>query len=100
MGFVSRLGRWLDTRFPQKISVEEVVKSLTAYNQLGNQLTLMTAEIEQIKQRLLAFETGARAFDKEQREFKDELNKAKAVLSVMNRVRTAPVMDTSQPWKR
>lgn len=100
MGIVSRIGRWLDTRFPERISVEEVTKSLVAYEQLGAQFTMFAAELKALRQKQDAFTTGAQSFDKELRELKDEMNKAKAVLSVMNRTRTTPVMSTSEPWKR
>ena len=100
LGLISRLGRWLDARFPQKISAEEVYRSLTAYESVSCRLTSMQIRLDQVSQKLEAFETGARAFDKTLSEVKDELNKVKAVQVIQNRQRVAPVMPSGEPWKR
>lgn len=100
MGIISRIGAFLDKRFPEKISAEEVYKSLAAYQGLHAEVAILRASFDLIDRRLLAFTTGAQAFDKELREMKDEMNKAKSVLAIMNRTRTAPVMPSGEPWKR
>lgn len=100
MGIVSRIGKWLDKRFPEKVSVDEVIRSLEGYQTVNGEIVKLTLELVNIRQRLDAFENGARAFEKDLKAQVDEMNKAKAVLAVMNRTRTAPVMNTSEPWKR
>lgn len=100
MGIISRIGRWLDSRFPEKISAEEVYKSLTAYARLDAQITSFEMRLDQIGQKLQAFENGAQSFDKELKDVKDELNKVKAIQGVINRQRVAPVMPSGEPWKR
>lgn len=100
LGIISRLGKWLDTRFPEKISAEEVYRSLTAYAHIDVKMAVLESKIATINQKLQAFETGAGAFDKSLAELKDELNKVKAVQVVMNRQRTTPLMPSGEAWKR
>jgi hypothetical protein len=100
MGMISDFGAWLDRKFPDKINAEDVYKSLAVVAQLQGQMTSFEARLDQIGQKLQAFEIGARAFDKEIRELKDELNKVKAVQVMMNRTNKSPVLSTSEPWKR
>jgi hypothetical protein len=100
MGIVSTIGRWLDSRFPEKISAEEVMKSLQAYARLDGEMASLQMRVDQILQKLTAFETGARAFDKDLREVKDDMNKLKSVMAVMTRTTNKPVLSTSEPWKR
>lgn len=100
MGIVSRIGKWLDTRFPEKISTYDVMRSLEGYQSIKGEILQLTLELVNVRQRLDAFETGARSFDKDLKTVVDEMNKAKAVLAVMNRTRTAPIMNTSEAWKR
>ena len=100
MGIISRLGAWIDTRFPEKISAEEVMKSLTAYSQLAGQMTSFEMRLDQIGRQIQAFTNGAQAFDRTLSEMKDELNKVKAVQVIQNRQRSAPVMPSGEPWKR
>ena len=111
MGMIARFGQWLDKRFPEKINADEVYRSLTAYNGIAVEQTVLALKIDQLTVKLESFSNGARAFDeqlkadkaellKEINFLKDEMNKAKAVLSVMNKVRTTPVLKSSEPWKR
>lgn len=100
MGVVSRLGKWLDSRFPERISVEEVVKSLTAYSQLDTKLSILEASLRLVEQRLKSFENGAHAFDVEISGLKDEMNKAKVVIAMTQKLNQRPVLNTSEPWKR
>jgi hypothetical protein len=100
LGIVSRIGHWLDSRFPEKISAEEVMKSLQAYARLDGEMASLQMRVDQILQKLTAFETGARAFDKDLREVKDDMNKLKSVMAVMTRTTNKPVLSTSEPWKR
>lgn len=100
MGFVSELGRWLDNRFPEKINAEEVYRSLSAYENLGVRMVSLEFAIKRIDEKLTAFSTGAQSFDKEQREFKDEINKIKAVLMVQKAQTVRPVLNGAEPWKR
>lgn len=100
MGLISRLGAWLDRRFPERVSVEEVMKSLQGYESLRGELMQLAALLKNVQQKQDAFTTGAQAFDKELKELKDEMNKAKAVLSVLTRTTQRPVLSSSEPWKR
>ena len=100
MGIVSRLGAWLDHRFPEKMSADEVMKSLTAYAQLEGQMASFEMRLGQIGQKIEAFTNGAQAFDKDLKEIKDELNKVKAVQVIQNRQRVTPMMPSGEPWKR
>ncbi len=100
MGIVTRIGKWLDARFPEKISAEEVYKSLAAYQSLAGEIMALNVRLEALQAKQDAFTTGAQAFEKVQNEFKDELNKAKIVISAMTTMNRKPIMDTSQPWKR
>lgn len=100
MGIISKIGRWIDHRFPERIPVEEVYKSLAAYSQLSLEMQMLKQMLTQCQQRLDAFERGARAFDNDLALMKDEMNKAKTVLAMMNKMRTTPVLNSSEAWKR
>lgn len=100
MGIISRLGHWLDTRFPEKISAEEVYKSLTAYQNLASDLSAVRFEMDRIREKFVAYTNGAQAFDKDLKDVKDELNKVKSVQAMMNKVRSSPVLNSSDAWKR
>lgn len=100
MGLISRFGAWLDRKFPDRVPVEEVYRSLQGYAQIDVNLAILQKRVDQIAQKLEAFERGAQSFDKTQSEFKDELNKIRAVLAVFNRSKVAPVMPSGEPWKR
>lgn len=100
MGLVSKLGRWLDTRFPEKISADEVYRSLQGYASLNDHFIVMDGKLVYITQKLQAFENGARAFEKELKAQTDEMNKAKAVIAMMQRTRVQPIIPSGEPWKR
>lgn len=100
MGIISRVGKWLDSRFPEKISADEVRESLREYQKLQSQLTSFEMRLGQIGKRMEEIGDLEKVFDKELREMKDEMNKAKAVLSVMNRIRTSSPLPSSEAWKR
>lgn len=100
MGLISRLGKWIDSRWPEKIAVEEVFRSLTAYAQIETHVIILENSINQFNAKIKAFETGAQSFDKSLTELKDEVNKVKAVQAIANRSRVSPVMPSGEPWKR
>lgn len=100
MGFISKLGKWLDTRFPEKISTEEVIRSLQAYHDLQAHVILLQEKLIHINEKMDAFSNGARAFDKEINLLKDDMNKAKVLLALKNQQMKSPTMNGSEAWKR
>lgn len=98
MGFVSKLGHWLDTRFPERISADEVYRSLTAYTGVATQVIRLEANLKTIEQRLLAFETGARSFDEALKLQKDKLHTLETVMKM--RPQTPVTLNGKEPWKR
>lgn len=93
MGIISRLGRWLDVRFPEKINAEEVRVSLKAYENIASKILLLEARIDSqnhlLEQNLSAV-----------KELQDEMNKAKVVIAMTQQMRQAPVMKSGEAWKR
>lgn len=98
MGLISKLGRWLDTRFPEKISAEEVYKSLTMYEGVRVDLEFTKAELKNIFQKLSAFEIGARSFDKDITAIKDKINTMETVIKM--RPTSSVALNGKEAWKR
>lgn len=100
MNIITRIGMWLDKRFPERISVEEVMKSLQGYESIRSELQVQFQMLRAIEDKQAAFTKGAQAFDKTDHELRDEINKIKATLAILNRSRVQPVMPSGEPWKR
>lgn len=100
MGIVSRIGRWIDCRFPEKISTEEVIKTLAEYAELHVKFRVLEAKHDGLQNQV---DGHAQALDVQTNKItglKDELNKAAAVVSMMTKMRQTPVMSSSEAWKR
>jgi hypothetical protein len=76
MGIVSRIGHWLDTRFPEKISADAVLMHLADMNGKLASIDAQVAEIGALKLRIVDLEKKAETQI-------SEMNKAKvAVMSL------------------
>lgn len=101
MGIVSRIGRWLDKHFPEKMSVEEVKSELDSFS---IDLKLCNDKIDEILKRVITLEKSDRIQDDQLisiSTIKDDLNKVKAIMQLKATQRVnMPDLSGSGPWKR
>jgi flagellar capping protein FliD len=100
MGLITRLGRWLDSRFPEKISAEEVIKSMTAWASIETLLMNLERRVAGIDDRLSRIERGLPDTLNQVAGLKDDMNKTKAFLQQRQMVKPLPNLTGAEPWRR
>ena len=93
MGIISRLGRWLDTRFPEKMTVEEVNEKIKVFMQMNMTMDRLGKDGTHLLIKVNEHEDSIK-------ELQDEMNKAKVVIAMTQQMRQVPVMKSGEPWKR
>lgn len=97
MGIVSRVGRWLDKHFPEKMSVEEVETKIT---RMADYLVSMDKALMELKARLVVLEKSNAQLETVS-ELKDDMNKIKAIMQMKATQRVnMPDLTGAVPWKR
>lgn len=96
MGIISRFGKWLDTRFPEKISLDAVTGTIDG----------LVFDVNEMKNNNLLFKHSENRkaiaeLDVKILELKDDINKIKAILQFRQQQQTKmPDMSGAVPWKR
>lgn len=98
MGLISDFGRWVDRKFPDKISADEVYRSLTAYTGVATQVIALESRMNILDLKIKSYETGARSFDDALKIQKDKLNTLETVMKL--RPQTPVTLNGKEPWKR